>query len=305
MKKYRMTREEWILWRQNAGDFRQELKNRVFEAAGKLRTKILNPAMKIVAYTQYGEFEGPTQGAALGVASSTSVPSPDACLCKAYAGTEPGKHHKVCQHRLQWEQGQGIKTLIVDSAFSKAVHTPASATVITTNTVQHLALPAIQTGMPHAIPTAMPNDKPGGFVESKAPGVKALPPPVVKKIPSPAECVCKEFARPTPKPGDPPVPDNMHHPICQHFDEWNKQNAGQSEKLYLLDLETRVVMREATSDEIRESQEEEKQSGTPTVRIDDKLYGVVPAPVGTGTSPAPVGTGTSPALVGSNAPAAV
>lgn len=38
-----------------------------------------------------------------------SAPDPADCVCKDWAGTEPGKHHQVCQFRAQWEKEQAMK----------------------------------------------------------------------------------------------------------------------------------------------------------------------------------------------------
>jgi len=153
---------------------------------------------------------------------------------------------------------------------------------MSTNVVQHLSVPKQSTGQPNALQVpgsaAAKHDgmQHGGIISRP----KALPPPspVTPTVMSPDICVCKDF--PWPKGERDP---KSHHPICMHYDAWRSANpetpeATPKEKLYLLDLDTKTVMREATMEEVQESEEEEKRSGTPMVKIDDKLYGVVSPP---------------------------
>ncbi len=117
------------------------------------------------------------------------------------------------------------------------------------------------------------------------PKVQAQVQAVVALIP-PEQCDCRHFAKP--KEADP----NQHHFVCQHFDKWKSAHPtvessaplSDTEKpppsdLVLVDLDTRAILRDATSDEIELSHAEEIKTGSPLVTLDEKVYAVVPRPI--------------------------
>lgn len=230
--------------------------------------------------------------------AANGAPSPEACLCKQFAGTEPGKHHAICQHRAAWELGSKA---VVQTATPAPNLNPGMtvttqkvmAPIDTTPKVQHMQVPQ-QVSMHQA-----PIRTSGAPIASQAmPAVSATPVAVVQAVAvvaliSPEQCECRAFAKP--RDADP----KQHHFVCQHFEKWKTahptpiplepgEEARDTEKpppeeqaadYVLVDLDSRAVLRDATSEEVTSAREEEAKSGSPIITLDDGVYAVVERPV--------------------------
>jgi hypothetical protein len=119
---------------------------------------------------------------------------------------------------------------------------------------------------PSALPApAQVASPPAAVVEPAKPEAVVIP---AVAVPAPEACHCKGWAQP-----DGSVkPDNVHHKMCEFRESWESANQA---KHVIIDLDSGIVMRDATLDEVKEAEENEKTSGTMTLTIGDKMYGVI------------------------------
>jgi len=181
-----------------------------------------------------------------------TTPSTESCICSAWAGRKPGKHHPVCQHndKAPPKERGSFNDGLGDDGIPGNVQSPAP------------------TG-PLSVGTNIPGLGAHQLTESRAAQVMPITQPV-PQVPSPENCHCKDWALPdgTKK------PENEHHPICEFKDKWVAPETGDSapEKMYVLDLDSGNTLREATSEEVTEA---DKNDGL--ITIAEKPYGIVDA----------------------------
>jgi hypothetical protein len=300
MRKNKHTHDQFRIWRSNAPateenglTAREAIKKELLERNDGLAFRLRSPMGPFLC-TVRGENNSP---GSLPMAAN-GAPSPDACLCKQFAGTEPGKHHAVCQHRAAWEAASPAVKL---GAAAPAPNLNPGMTVTTqkvmapidtTPKVQHMQV-AKQVSMHQApIKTA------GAPVASQAlPAAPPVPVGVAVMLPaialiSPEQCDCRAFAKPSD--ADP----KQHHFVCQHFEKWKTAHPTQTPSEHetlrdtepptpdehtadyvLVDLDSRAVLRDATSEEVTTAREEEAKNGSPIITIDDGVYAVVERPI--------------------------
>lgn len=269
MQKHRLTREEMRVWRENQPGERDKLLKNIADKYDVHKIFVMTPSNKFLKSLRKPEFAS-ADNAAIGTTAGAVVPSPEACACKAYAGTKKGEHHPVCQFAAAWKQKRGTLTKVVALPTQGVTHMMAmKPRASDINRVMHQKVAQ------------------GPY----APAPKAKPAVVKPAVPSPTECVCKNFAKP--KEHD----ETQHHFMCEFHDLWKKhvtehaqasvatttnepqqEAASSEEQLVIFDIETKTVMRDATPEEISEARAEEERTGSPLIRIDDKIYGVISPP---------------------------
>lgn len=185
------------------------------------------------------------------------TPDPDQCMCAQWHGRVPGRHHRICRHNAEAPLAQrgdidSIPTPTTINADSAPDTIPPDQPSEESEPVE---LVELEPGRPSdTIPAS------GGVLVSLDSGAAVSG---LDLIPEPADCVCIHWARPA----NSPVTAG-HHPICVHFEPWNRKMQGRK-FLATLDGET---LREATSDEVAESKASMDATGTPIVNIDDESY---------------------------------
>lgn len=287
MRTIKLTRDEYRSWRENADGAREKLKELLLIRTEGETLRLMAPSARFMG-TIKGTSGGPVSGAPTGV--QNGAPSPESCVCIGYAGTVPGKHHQVCQHRVAWESSRGVVTQIVKDTNNVVTHANVGAQ-ISRGAATHFEVPK-QIPNPQVQHFNLPTRNPRGRA---TPGV-AVPhivPTVVALIP-PNLCDCAKFTKPSD--ADP----NQHHFVCQNYEKWktahptviataaaaapvaeleeaSAHHDTEPPPTYVLtDLETRVVMREATSDEVIEAHAAEEATGSPIITVDDASYAVLP-----------------------------
>ncbi len=188
---------------------------------------------------------------------------PANCVCTSYQNREEGKHHYACPYNLLAPVSeQGVNPNADNDQTSAQEFHDAFGTVQnpaeTGNVAQSVSVPA------------------------------------VVKVPSPEECACIEYAG---------VQEGEHHDMCVHRDAWEKQEALVSSAQLQLPLPesvepsepapptppsepdtTMVLMsptggpelREATEEEIEESEASCEETGMPLIAVDGVGYAVLP-----------------------------
>ncbi len=301
MRTIKLNKEQFRIWRVNAPTTEENglgardlLKKQLLEQNNGLSFRLRSPMGPFIG-TVRGE-NSTVSGAPMG--TPNGAPAPESCLCKDFAGTKPGSHHPICQHRQAWENGRGLTITQPETNLNPAMNVTSqrvAAPIDTTPRVQHMQVPQAQRAHPAMIPTT--NAPVASSVNSpiptkvvELPKVQAQVQAVVALI-SPEQCDCRQFAKPT---GADP---KQHHFVCPHFDKWKAAHpdsplvepgqvatAGDTEKpppsdMVLVDLDTQTVLRDATSEEIASARAEESKTGTPLVTLDEHVYGVVPRPM--------------------------
>lgn len=303
MRTIKLTHPQFREWRLNelAGPenpigARDRIRKELLERNGGLSYRLMSPMGRFI-----GTVRGENSSPATGGYSQNGAPSPDSCVCKAYAGTPEGKHHPVCQHRAAWEAGQQPVTIAAQAPASNlnpamnVMQQRVAPQLDTSPKVQHMSVP--KQVSPHAIPVGVTN-KPVPSQSLPAMAVPAAPVPVVQ-VPAvvalipPEQCDCRHFAKPA---GSDP---KQHHFVCEHFEKWKishptpeAEPTRDTEKppatemainrdeidYVLVDLDSRRILRDATSDEVASAQAEEAKNGSPLVTLDEGVYAVVERP---------------------------
>lgn len=272
MRTIKLSRDQFRIWRGNDAETRDALRKEMLDKNGQETFRLMSPNARFLG-TVRGE-KSVISGAPMGVQSG--APSPEACACKAYAGTPKGQHHPVCQFKNPWENSKGIKIQEVANPSRSVTHTQVSRPIGPNPTVQHFSVPTEGGGTSGHIPTIQPAIKP--------------------RMISPTQCDCAKFTKPVD--ADP----NQHHFVCQHFESWKiahptstpeqaeKAAASAAESLVsdatpdtepppvyvLVDLDSKLIMREATSEEVEIAHAEESAGSGPFVTVDEVIYAVVP-----------------------------
>jgi hypothetical protein len=322
MRTIKLTRDEFRLWRANEGEDREDLKKALLEQNNGDTFRMMSPMGRYMACVKGRN--GVVSNAPMGLANG--APSPEACICKSYAGTPKGEHHQVCVNRIPWEQSKGVKRVEVAAPFSNLAVTHMNVQTPIARSgpggdVQHFAVPKqatvgsqhMQTGIPALKPkveSATARKSVREVLAQRTPKVMAPAPPnphSVVKAPGtvpPDACDCAKFTKPT---GADP---NQHHFVCPHFEAWKIRNPtptptptlaplepgqadAQSDELrdteppageaveetntvyVLADLETQLVLRAATSEEVDEARKAEAESGAPIIKVDETMYAVI------------------------------
>lgn len=297
MRTIKLSREEFRTWRENHPPTsenelggRDELKKQLLERNGGHTFKLMSPMARFIG-TVRGE--NSTVGtAAMGV--QNGAPSPESCVCKAFAGTKPGSHHDVCQFRQAWENGKG---LVLNNApqtnLNPAMNVTSqkvAAPIDTTPRVQHMQVAREVSAHQAPITTTARAVPSQSAAAAPAVGVVVQVPAVVALIP-PEQCDCRQFAKPS------SADQKQHHFICQHFDKWKTAHptpvegqASDTEKppppdeetmpvdYVLVDLDSQSILRDATSEEIELARTEEAATGSPLVTLDEGVYAVIERP---------------------------
>lgn len=300
MRTIKLTHEQFRIWRLNAPPAsenelgaREQIKKELLERNNGETFRLRSPMGPFLT-TVRGKNNSP--GAP--VMAANGAPSPEACVCKGYAGTEPGKHHAVCQHRAAWEAGNpAVRTGVAAPApllnpEMRVESMKVMPPIDTAPKVQHMMVPKPVSARQAPIRVdAAP-------IPSQAlpPSVGAAPvavvqtPAAVALIP-PEQCDCRHFAKP--KDADPA----QHHFVCQHFEKWRiahptpkleeevdvtrdteKPPPDEHVEHVLVDLDSRVVLRDATHEEVMRARDEEAKSGSPIITLDEGVYAVVARP---------------------------
>lgn len=179
--------------------------------------------------------------------ANRAAPRPEFCQCKDWGAPHPGRHHRICE----WNK--------VAPPDERALESTEAADVekrISENQLEE-AKPNVTSGLVAATMTHSPG---------VAPAEQEL-------APDPANCQCKDWARP--EGADP----NMHHPICQHRELWEKQNAHRAAQdrpvFFLYDLDGDEAVREATPEEVKEAEHNEQTTGLRSISIGEAVYVVL------------------------------
>jgi hypothetical protein len=232
MRTIKLTRDEFRLWRANEGTDREDLKKALLEQNGGQTFRLLSPMSRYMGSVK-GE-NGVVSNAPMGLANG--APSPEACICRSYAGTPKGEHHQVCVNRIPWEQSKGVKRVEVAAPFSNlaVTHMNVQKPIGTSGPeaqVKHFAVPKqVQVGaapMATGIPAIKQEQQMSGVRKSvkdvlaqRTPKIMAPAPPnphATVKAPGtvpPEACDCAKFTKPS---GSDP---NQHHFVCPHFEAW-------------------------------------------------------------------------------------
>jgi len=213
--------------------------------------------------------------------SQQVAPSPERCDCAQWGEKHPGRHHAVCQwNRYAPEAQRG--------------DVPAATQVVGQPVVMKLSEVAGPQG-PETVTKPPALGRQPSAVAFAAP----IPSVALPSVPDPRHCTCSSWLSPD---GTRPEARSGHHPICQHFEPWqrlhptapepaplppptvvltealtevSKPEEEVSVPLVLVDLDTRQVLRDATPEEVEESTSNIESDGTPTVVLDGKTYLVV------------------------------
>lgn len=315
MRTIKLTHEQFRIWRLNAPPdaenelgARDRIKKELLERNGGQTFRLRSPMGPFLT-TVRGENNSP--GAP--TMAANGAPSPEACICKAYAGTPPGKHHPICQHRAAWEAGNpAAKTGTSAPApllnpemrvESMRVMPP----IDTTPKVQHMMVPkpVSATQAPIRVDAAplpsqaLPRSIGAAPLSTGSVPVAVVQTPAVQALIPPDQCDCRHFTKPSD--ADP----TQHHFVCQHFERWKIAHPtpkpeetkseqpvsvdGDTEKppppeeqevidYVLVDLDERRVLRDATHDEVTRARDEEAKNGSPIITLDEGVYAVVPRP---------------------------
>jgi hypothetical protein len=298
MRTIKLTHEQHRIWRTNAaptaeGELgaRDKLKKELLERTEGHTFRLMSPMARFL-----GTVRGENSSAGTGTLGNLSgVPAPDSCVCKGFAGTRPGEHHDVCQHRAAWNawvarQGAAAPSAPNLNPGMTVVSQKVAPPMNTQPQVKHMMVP--KQVSPHSPPIRTGTVPVNSNVNNLVVQPQAVAPAVIVMI-SPEQCDCRQFTKPSD--ADP----KQHHFICEHYDKWKtahptavtppsdeepthadtEKPPPPEEHLVLVDLDTRAVLRDATAEEIETARAEEEKTGSPIITLDDVVYGVVNAPV--------------------------
>lgn len=310
MRTIKLTREEFRLWRANEGTDREDLKKAILEQNGGQSYRLLSPMSRYMGAVK-GE-NSVVSDAPMGLPNG--APSPEACVCRSYAGTPKGQHHQVCVNRIPWEQSKGVKRIEVPQPFSNlaVTHLNIQKPIGSSGpeaAVKHFAVPKQISLSAQPMPTGIPalthkGEEGSGKRKSvlevlakREPRVMApapINPHSVVKAPGtvpPEACDCAKFTKPS---GSDP---NQHHFVCPQYEAWKithptpapgaetpateepeevRDTEPPPPVTYVVaDLDTQAVLRLATSEEVNEARAAEEASGAPLITVDEKVYAVI------------------------------
>lgn len=238
-----------------------------------------------------------------------TTPPPDNCVCRGWIGTEPGRHHHTCTFNAYAPPSEKASVTVADQGVFQTDGSPIPALAFDAAPIGNReAMPtapnaAPMPGVPGAplhrssaapppplpdarIPTSTLTDgaraaaaAPMADVPFVDPTERATRSAVAVPVP-PSECEndCRGlrsgttgWAWPTGRRAE----KNQHHPMCKFYENWRRHAAGEK-AMVLFDWDTMQPVREATADEVAQSEVAEARTGTPSVLVGDKRYAVVP-----------------------------
>jgi hypothetical protein len=198
------------------------------------------------------------------------APHPDVCQCKPWGESHEGRHHKICTWNAsapldqQAVESDSIGAVVATHGPVVSAGKPSLLSGPSTKVVTHAAPPAPKAQPPKTLLRA-----PDSTTEMMATPAAAPPPP---RFFAPTDCPngCLHWVKTEGS------IDGEHHPLCMHKDAWEASkleagSAGASGPMFLVNLATREVSRQASLEEIEEASGEK---GFITIGSDQ--YGVVP-----------------------------
>jgi len=233
MRIYRLSQAEFRAWREH--DTRAELTKRIFTQHGV--AQIRAPSGHILGTARETNERVPIERAK--VRAAHHAIKPGECMCREWQ-KPPGKedeHHPICINKASWE--------------SQQAHDPDAPRdrVVVSSTVAHEpATSTAPTERPSAPPRAPIPDEPGSSTTGGTP--------------NPDTCICQEWAG---------VSTGRHHTLCQFRSQWDREHSVPVAQL--VELETGVVAREASTEEAAASKQKESEDGVGAIELSDgKLY---------------------------------
>lgn len=231
--------------------------------------------------------------------SQRSAPSPEHCHCRGWNGKgDPDRHHQACDwngkappHERALPMTFVVEASVVDSpepiaslAFEapnaqRAAPISVGAPAIVRHRPVSSAAPPAPPGVQHNPMVApvyanapSPSMLAGGAI------TESVGPSAVEEVHAPEVCpnACLGgpdgggWAWPA---GRQPV-EGHHHPLCQYEKAWARSK-GPAEVFWLLDMETNIEVREATTEEVARAEIEFSRSGTRSLMISERIYAVV------------------------------
>lgn len=247
-------------------DGREFFKKQVLEKHGEVQLR--SHTGQFMCSVRDPSVERPTVGDA-----ARTAPKPAHCGCKGW-GQPAGRHHKICEWNAKApldEQALDSEGNAYPAQLPDVVVKVEKPSILGDNAPQMVprSMPISMTG-PVVTPPAQNVPAPALPISSAAVSSMAASPvaaPVVTAtpvVPSPVDCVCKDFPA-----AEGFTPKENHHPVCQWKEAWDAQHAG-GEALYLVNLETGELGRQASVGEVEAARSEQG-----FVLIGETQYGVV------------------------------
>ncbi len=203
--------------------------------------------------------------------SQRTSPSPQNCHCRGFKDNpDMGRHHMACE----WNTRAPTHERALPTA---AAQLPVS---VLDSSAPLLSL-SFQSDPMQAPVYARPQ-QPVGVTSTRSP-VASLE----EELKSPKECDndCRGFQAGTEGwrwPAGRRAEPNQHHPMCKLEPAWRRHVTAEK-RMMLFDLDRRVEVREATSDEIAQGEIEQQRSGITAVKVGSQMYALVEA--GKGLTP--------------------
>jgi hypothetical protein len=261
MRIYRLSQAEFRAWREH--ETRAELTKRIFTEHGV--AQIRAPSGHILGTARQSNERVPIERAKTRAAHHAIRPGE--CMCREWQ-KPPGKedeHHPICVNKASWESQQAHDP---DAPRDRVVvSTTGAHAAPNEGTAPTQPPPPAAAAMP-ALPAAAA--LPSAAVAAAAPpaaAVAVLPaqeahPAPTTATPEPATCICQIWAG---------VSSGHHHALCQFRSHWDREHEVSVPQL--VELETGVVAREASAEEVAASKRKEPEDGVGAIELSDgKLY---------------------------------
>ena len=181
--------------------------------------------------------------------SQTNIPKPAGCVCLQWHGTEPGKHHFVCEFNARAPLDERATR-----GRPPADTSPVAGQPLPSLQFEPPSLPGAQSASARPPPHSLP-PTPDPF-EDTSPTTASHREGLVEVV-SPEQCPnnCRGLSDGSAgwaTKGPPPGKD-QHHPFCKYADAW-RTSTSPDKPLVLFDLERQQVLRAATADEVAQAE---------------------------------------------------
>ncbi|HEY3253855.1 MAG TPA: hypothetical protein VGJ91_07915 [Polyangiaceae bacterium] len=257
MRIYRLSQAEFRAWREH--ETRAELTKRIFTEHGVAQVRA--PSGHILGTARQSNERVPIERAKTRAAHHAIRPGE--CMCREWQ-KPPGKedeHHPICVNKASWESQQAHDPdaprdrVVVSSTVAHAAPSEGTAPMQPPPPAG-AALPAAAVAAAAALPAA------AVAVQPAVAPTQAADRPQTTATPEPATCVCQVWAG---------VNSGRHHALCQFRSQWDREHAVPVPQL--IELETGVVAREASTEEAAASKRKEPEDGVGAIELSDgKLY---------------------------------
>lgn len=221
--------------------------------------------------------------------SQRTVPRPEQCACKTYFGTEPGRHHHICEFNS--------RAPLSERSTSETPRRSIQTNMFSREQLNALAFEAPgQSQQASGLPQA-PNERrflpqPGTqpTVQIEPSEEKLLPQKVEGSSSSdatsqagkivyspdtcPHDCIGRRCGIAWPAPTGREMVEGQHHPLCEFAEGW-RSKSREGTRMMLFDLQSHRPIREASPAECAKAGVAEKNTGLPTIEVAGAFYAVL------------------------------